>query len=78
METNTATELRQIPLRHVHEALGAKMVPFAGFLMPVRYSSDLDEHHCVRQRAGIFDVSHMGEFRVEGPEALQFVQNLVN
>ena len=77
MEANTETELKHIPLQHLHEALGGKMVPFAGFLMPVRYTSDMDEHHTVRQRAGIFDVSHMGEFWVEGPEAFDFVQNLV-
>ena len=73
-DTHTATELKHVPLRHVHEALNAKMVPFAGYLMPVRYTSDLDEHHCVRQRVGIFDVSHMGEFRVAGPQALDLVQ----
>ncbi len=73
-DTHTATELKHVPLRHVHEALNAKMVPFAGYLMPVRYTSDLDEHHCVRQRVGIFDVSHMGEFRVTGPQALDLVQ----
>ena len=72
--SDSHTALKQIPLRHVHEALGAKMVPFAGYLMPVRYSSDLDEHHCVRQRVGMFDVSHRGEFRVSGPEALALVQ----
>ncbi len=77
MAETAHTELKQIPLRHLHEQLGGKMVPFAGFLMPVRYSSDLDEHHAVRQRAGIFDVSHMGEFMAEGPEALAFVQHLV-
>ena len=69
-----ATELKHVPLEHVHHALGAKMVPFAGYLMPVRYTSDLDEHHCVRQRVGIFDVSHMGEFMVWGPKALDLVQ----
>jgi len=73
-DTHTAEILKNVPLRHVHETLGAKMVPFAGYLMPVRYSSDLDEHHCVRQRVGIFDVSHMGEFRVSGPHALALVQ----
>lgn len=73
-EAHTATPLKDVPLRHIHEALGAKMVPFAGYLMPVRYTSDLDEHHCVRQRVGIFDVSHMGEFRVKGPASLDLVQ----
>jgi aminomethyltransferase len=73
-DTHTAETLKNVPLRHVHEALGAKMVPFAGYLMPVRYTSDLDEHHCVRNRVGMFDVSHMGEFRVTGPNALALVQ----
>ncbi len=51
--------LKQVPLHHIHQQLGAKIVPFAGFEMPVRYSSDLDEHNTVRNAVGIFDVSHM-------------------
>ena len=58
----------------MHLALGAKMVPFAGFDMPVRYGSDLEEHHTVRKGVGVFDVSHMGEFRVSGPQAFDLVQ----
>ena len=69
--------MHQIPLRTTHESLGAKMVPFAGFNMPVRYSSDIDEHLCVRNKVVVFDVSHMGEFWVKGPDAFAFVQNLV-
>lgn len=57
-----------------HEALGAKMVPFAGFNMPVQYEGVIAEHETVRQGIGVFDVSHMGEFRVKGPKALDFVQ----
>jgi aminomethyltransferase len=72
------SDLKHIPLEHLHTALGAKMVPFAGYLMPVRYTSDLDEHTCVRERCGIFDVSHMGEFLVEGPEALALIQKVVS
>lgn len=68
--------LKTIPLQSVHEALGAKMVPFAGYLMPVRYSSDLEEHLCVRQKVGIFDVSHMGEFLIKGPRALDLIQRV--
>ena len=68
--------LKTIPLQAVHEALGAKMVPFAGYLMPVRYSSDLEEHLCVRQKVGIFDVSHMGEFLLTGPNALDLIQRV--
>ena len=52
------------------------MVPFAGFEMPVRYSSDLDEHHTVRNGVGVFDVSHMGEFVVRGPGALDLIQKV--
>jgi aminomethyltransferase len=69
-------ELKKIALNDVHEALGAKMVPFAGYNMPVRYSSDLDEHHTVRKAVGIFDVSHMGEFLVTGPNALDLIQRV--
>jgi len=66
--------IHKTALHPVHAALGAKMVPFAGFDMPVRYSSDLDEHHTVRNGVGVFDVSHMGEFRVKGPQAFDLVQ----
>lgn len=71
-------ELKKIALNDVHEALGAKMVPFAGYNMPVRYSSDLDEHHTVRKAVGVFDVSHMGEFLVSGPEALDLIQRVTS
>lgn len=57
-----------------HIALGAKMVPFAGFDMPVSYSGIVDEHLNVRQNMGVFDVSHMGEFEVSGPRALELLQ----
>ncbi|MBJ6116775.1 glycine cleavage system aminomethyltransferase GcvT [Pontibacter sp. BT310] len=69
-------ELKKIALNDVHEALGAKMVPFAGYNMPVRYSSDLEEHNTVRNAVGIFDVSHMGEFLVQGPAALDLIQRV--
>ncbi|NEM99367.1 glycine cleavage system aminomethyltransferase GcvT [Pontibacter burrus] len=69
-------ELKKIALNDVHEALGAKMVPFAGYNMPVRYSSDLEEHNTVRNAVGIFDVSHMGEFLVQGPGALDLIQRI--
>lgn len=68
--------MKQIPLHALHVALGAKIVPFGGFEMPVRYSSDLEEHHTVRNGVGVFDVSHMGEFKVEGPGALAFIQRV--
>ena len=69
-------ELQSVPLQAVHERLGAKMVPFAGFLMPVRYSSDIEEHNTVRNAVGVFDVSHMGEFLLRGPKALDLVQRV--
>jgi aminomethyltransferase len=71
-------ELKKVTLNDVHVALGAKMVPFAGYNMPVRYSSDLDEHHTVRKAVGIFDVSHMGEFLVKGPAALDLIQRVTS
>lgn len=68
---------RRTPLYDAHVRLGAKMVPFAGFDMPVQYSGIIDEHLAVRRAAGMFDVSHMGEVEVTGPHAFEFVQNLV-
>ena len=69
-------ELKKTALTHVHEALGAKMVEFAGYLMPVRYTSDIEEHKQVREAVGVFDVSHMGEFFVRGPKALDLIQRV--
>ena len=60
---------RQSPLHAEHLALGATLVPYAGWLMPLRYTSDLAEHHAVRTTAGLFDLSHMGEIRITGPGA---------
>jgi len=57
-----------------HEALGAKMVEFAGYYMPLQYAGVIEEHETVRKGVGVFDVSHMGEFWVKGPKALEFVQ----
>jgi aminomethyltransferase len=68
--------LKRTALAHVHEALGAKMVPFAGFTMPVQYASMTQEHRAVRERIGVFDISHMGEFTLEGPRALEAVQRV--
>lgn len=68
--------LKQVPLHHIHQQLGAKIVPFAGFEMPVRYTSDLDEHNTVRNAVGIFDVSHMGEFILKGEGALDLIQRV--
>src|SRR5664279_2517325 len=65
----SATALRATPLNFVHRALGAKMVDFGGWDMPVQYSGVIDEHRAVRNAVGIFDVSHMGEIEIRGPEA---------
>jgi aminomethyltransferase len=66
--------LKRTPLYNVHAALGAKIVPFAGFEMPVQYPTGITaEHKAVRERAGLFDVSHMGEFMIRGPQAVDFV-----
>ncbi len=71
-------ELKKIALNDIHEKLGAKMVGFAGYNMPVRYTSDLEEHMQVREKAGVFDVSHMGEFMVTGPNALALIQKVTS
>jgi len=70
--------IKKIQLNDLHESLGGKMVPFAGYYMPVRYSSDKEEHLCVREGVGVFDVSHMGEFLVEGKEALNLIQKVTS
>ena len=64
----STTACRRTPLYDTHKALGAKLVPFAGWEMPVQYAGILAEHHAVRTGAGVFDVSHMGEFEVTGPD----------
>ena len=68
--------MKNIALHNVHTALGAKMVPFAGFNMPVSYESINIEHETVRNAVGVFDVSHMGEFLVEGENALALIQKV--
>lgn len=70
--------LRKTPLYALHQALGAKMVPFASYWMPVQYTGITSEHMAVRQQAGLFDVSHMGEVFVSGKEAGTYVQRLVS
>jgi aminomethyltransferase len=71
-------ELKYIPLNDLHVRLGGKMVPFAGYNMPVRYSSDIEEHMTVRNGVGVFDVSHMGEFTIKGPNALDLIQRVTS
>ena len=68
--------LKKTCLYDSHVALGAKMSPFAGFMMPIQYTSITDEHNAVRHKVGMFDVSHMGEIFVSGPDAEKFVNHI--
>src|SRR5689334_16806780 len=70
--------LQRTPLHDSHVALGAKLVPFAGWEMPVQYAGVMQEHEAVRRDAGVFDVSHMGEIEVEGPRAFELLQGLLS
>ncbi len=70
-------DLEKTPLHSEHQRLGARLVPFAGYAMPIQYAGIAAEHHAVRQRAGLFDVSHMGELELTGPGALELVNQLV-
>jgi aminomethyltransferase len=70
--------LRRTPLHEQHVALGARMVPFAGWEMPVQYEGVIPEHRAVRKDCGAFDVSHMGEIEVEGPRARELLQSLLS
>ncbi len=72
----SAASLKATPLNSVHRALGARMVDFGGWDMPVQYSGILDEHHTVRNAVGMFDVSHMGEIEIRGREALRLVEQI--
>jgi glycine cleavage system T protein (aminomethyltransferase) len=68
--------MKETPFTHKHKALGAKMAEFAGYLMPISYTGINDEHLTVRKNAGVFDVSHMGEFFLKGKDALDLIQFL--
>lgn len=70
--------MKNTALTAVHEQLGAKMVPFAGYNMPVQYEGVIAEHNNVREHVGVFDVSHMGEFWVKGPGALDLIQKVTS
>ncbi len=74
----TTTELKNVALVDTHTSLCAKMVPFAGYLMPVSYSGLNDEHTTVRSAVGVFDVSHMGEFIIKGEHALDLIQRVTS
>src|SRR3954466_16304432 len=70
--------LRRTPLYEQHLAAGARLVPFAGWEMPVQYEGVIPEHRAVRSLRGVFDVSHMGELEVEGPRAHDFLQGTLS
>ncbi len=70
--------MKQTPFTDKHTALGAKMAPFAGYNMPISYTSINEEHNAVRTNAGVFDVSHMGEFMLKGPGALDLIQRVTS
>ncbi len=71
------SELRKTPIFDMHSELGAKLIPFAGWKMPVWYTSVLEEHLAVREAAGLFDVSHMGVYQAEGPDASVYLDSVV-
>ena len=77
MSGGQAVTLRRTALYDQHLALGGRMVPFVGWEMPVQYKGIVEEHHAVRQRVGVFDVSHMGRLEVTGPDAASFLRSLV-
>lgn len=70
--------MKKVTLNHIHENLEAKMVPFAGFSMPVQYEGVNAEHETVRNGVGVFDVSHMGIFKISGPNALSLIQKVTS
>lgn len=66
--------MKYTPFTKIHESLGAKMAEFAGYYMPIQYTGIQEEHIGVREKVGVFDVSHMGEIYIKGPNALDFAQ----
>ena len=78
VSVSTEAALRRTPLHDRHRAAGAKLVPFAGWEMPIQYAGIREEHLAVRRAAGVFDVSHMGQVTTRGPEAQALLQRLVS
>src|SRR5208337_3427648 len=78
LATPTGLALKRTALNSLHKALGAKMVEFGGWEMPVEYSGIIPEHLAVRRAAGLFDVSHMGEIEISGPHALTLLQHITS
>ncbi|MEJ7655236.1 MAG: glycine cleavage system aminomethyltransferase GcvT, partial [Chloroflexia bacterium] len=68
-------DLKQTPLYEAHRALGARTAPFSGWVMPIQYSGLIEEHRAVRSNAGLFDLSHMGEFEIRGSGAFEFLNH---
>ena len=77
MSSTAETSLRRTPLYERHAAAGAKLVPFAGWEMPVQYAGIQEEHLAVRRNAGVFDVSHMGQVETRGPQSIEFLHRMV-
>ena len=75
--TAEASSLRRTSLYPEHVALGARIVPFAGWEMPLQFAGIVEEHRAVRRRAGLFDVSHMGRLTAEGPDAAAFLRSFI-
>ncbi|MDQ3148711.1 MAG: glycine cleavage system protein T, partial [Chloroflexota bacterium] len=75
MNDGTQTDLRHTPLHDLHRELGARLVPFAGYEMPVQYTSIIEEHRTVRSAVGLFDLSHMGELGVSGDSAVEYLRH---
>lgn len=73
----SSAEPKKTPLFETHQKLGAKLVDFHGWMMPIQYEGIVKEHHAVRERVGLFDISHMGEIRVRGKDALSFLQKIM-
>lgn len=72
--SDSTTSIKKTPFFNIHKSLGAKILPFAGYEMPITYAGVIAEHEAVRKNAGVFDVSHMGEFILRGPHALDLIQ----
>ncbi|MGZ8596555.1 MAG: glycine cleavage system aminomethyltransferase GcvT, partial [Actinomycetota bacterium] len=77
MDDTYPQEQKHTPLDDVHEALGAKMAPFAGWVMPIEYEGALAEHKAVRERVGLFDLTHLGKVDVTGPGAFGMLQSVI-
>jgi aminomethyltransferase len=78
VQNTKSNAMKNTPFLKFHEALGARIIPFAGYNMPVEYAGITEEHITVREKVGVFDVSHMGEFWVNGPHAFDFIQHVTS